>query len=159
MKTFKEFTSNRKYVSVQYDDKTQKRLRDWAIENGFDLTVDYNDNPQSAEDFDFHTTIFYSTNEVNLRNQTLSHKPSNVSVVGFDLFGKDHNIPVLKLKVEGELQKLREKYEKLGLKDEWPSYQPHISLSYAKQKIDIDQIKLPTFDITFDKLIIKDIED
>lgn len=42
MKSFKVFiekkTLSRKYIAVVYDDETQLKIRDWCIDNGFDLT-------------------------------------------------------------------------------------------------------------------------
>jgi hypothetical protein len=159
MKTLKEFMAKRKYVAVQYDATSQKQLRDWAEENGFDLTTKYNGDSQPAEDFDFHTTIFFTTNEVNLRNREYRVDPTAVEIIGFDLLGENRDIPVLKLKVAGGIRGLREHYASLGLRDQWPSYKPHISVSYAKQSIDLNSIKLPKFTPRYDRVVIKDIED
>jgi tRNA A22 N-methylase len=62
MKTFIEFIEQknlkRKYISVIYDQSSQKKLRDWCIKNGFDLTKSYDEKDQNEKDFEFHTTIF-----------------------------------------------------------------------------------------------------
>ena len=159
MKTLKEFMAKRKYVAVKYDEESQKKLRDWATKNGFDLSVKYNGDEQDPADFDFHTTIFYSTNEVNLRNQVIPKKPTEVTITGIKFLGVDNDVPVLTVSVSGGIKELRQYYEDLGLEDQWPSYQPHISLSYAKKQTDVSDMKLPDFKPKYDRVEIKDIED
>jgi 2'-5' RNA ligase len=159
MKTLREFLRSRKYVAVQYDDESQKKLRNWAEENGFDLSVKYNGEEQDPEDFDFHTTIFFSTNEVELRNREIKQAPTEVIITGMKFLGEDEDIPVLTVSVSGGIKDLRQHYEDLGLEDQWPKYQPHISVSYAKKPMDIKKIKLPTFRPKYDRVVIKDIEE
>lgn len=159
MKTLREFLSKRKYVAVQYDDESQKKLRDWAEENGFDLSIKYNGEEQGPEDFGFHTTIFFSTNEVELRNREIKQTPTEVIITGMKFLGENEDIPVLTISVSGGIKYLRQHYEDLGLEDQWPTYQPHISVSYAKQQIDVKKIKLPDFRPKYDKIVIKDIEE
>jgi 2'-5' RNA ligase len=152
-------TSNRKYISIRYDAESQRKLREWAEENGFDLSVKYNGEEQDPKDFDFHTTIFYSTNEISIRNREVRQKPSEVVITGIKLLGENEDIPVLTVSLSGGIKDLRRYYEDLGLKDQWPSYQPHISISYAKKKVDIKGIDLPEFKPKYDRIVIKDIED
>jgi hypothetical protein len=159
MKTLKEFIAKRKYVAVVYDDDSQKKLREWATDNGFDLTVKYNGDEQDPKDFNFHTTIFHSVNEVNLRNSQNKEKPTEVIISGIKFLGENKDIPVLSLSLSGGLKDIREHFERLGLEDEWPTYKPHISLSYAKKQIDVSNIKLPDFRPKFDKIKIEDIEE
>lgn len=151
--------AKRKYVAVQYDKESQDKLRDWATKNGFDLSVKYNGDKQDPKEFDFHTTIFYSTNEVNLKNKEQKVKPTEVTITGIKFLGEDKNIPVLSVAVSDGIKDLRQQFDDLGLEDQWPSYQPHISLSYAKTQIDTSKMKLPDFKPKYDKLTIEDIED
>lgn len=159
MKTLKEFMTKRKYVAVIYDDESQKKLREWAEANGFDLSVNYNDEEQDPKDFDFHTTIFFTTNEVNLRNKETKESPTEVIITGIKFLGENKDIPVLGVEYSGGLKDIREHYERLGLEDQWPTYQPHISLSYAKKQMDTSKIKLPDFRPKFNKIVIRDIEE
>lgn len=151
--------AKRKYVAVIYDDDSQKKLREWATDNGFDLTVKYDGDEQDPEDFDFHTTIFYSMNETNLRNGMTGETPTEVIITGIKFLGENEDIPVLSLSFSGGLKDIREYFERLGLEDEWPTYKPHISLSYAKKQIDISNIKLPGFRPKFNKIKIRDIKE
>ena len=159
MKTLKEFMSKRKYVAVIYDDESQKKLREWAETNGFDLSIKYNDEKQDPKDFDFHTTIFYTTNEVRLKNESARLDPTEVDITGIKFLGEDEDIPVLTISPSGDIINLRKYYAGLGLEDQWPNYQPHISVSYAKNQIDTDKIKLPDFKPKFNKIVIRDIEE
>jgi 2'-5' RNA ligase len=159
VKTLKEFMAKRKYVAVKYDKESQDKLRDWATKNGFDLSVKYNGDKQDPKEFDFHTTIFYSTNEVNLKNKEQKVKPTEVTITGIKFLGEDKDVPVLSVAVSDGIKDLRQQFEDLGLEDQWPSYQPHISLSYAKKQIDTSKMKLPDFKPKYDKLTIEDIED
>ena len=159
MKTLKEFIAKRKYVSVQYDKESQVKLRDWATKNGFDLSVNYSGEEQDPKAFDFHTTVFYSTNEINLRNKTVKLPPTEVTISKIKFLGDDKDIPVLAIEVTDGIKELRQQYKELGLEDKWPDYQPHISLSYAKEQRDVSDMKLPDFKPKYDTLIIEDIED
>lgn len=159
MKTFKEFLNmDRKYVAVIYDDESQQMLRQWCEENGFDLTVSYSGNDQKPEHFDFHTTVFYSTNEVNLENGQMTETPTEVFITGIKFLGENEDIPVFTISSSG-LNDIREHYENLGLEDAWDKYIPHISLSYAKNVVVPNKIKLPEFRPKFDKIVVRDIED
>lgn len=158
MKTFKDFVAKRKYISVQYDEESQKKLREWAKQNGFDLSAKYDGSKQDPKDFDFHTTIFYSANEVNLINKKIKHEPTEVSIIGIKFLGENKDIPVLTVSVSGGIKDLRQHYENLGLEDQWPDFIPHISVSYAKKPVDIEKIELPTFKPKYDKVIITDVK-
>ena len=149
----------KKYVAVQYDEDTQIMLRNWCRKNGFSLTTKFDGTEQKEEDFDFHTTIFFSTSEHDLKNGLSDPGVSGkVKAVGFELLGEDHDIPALNVEGEG-LRVLRKKYEALGMKDA-VNWKPHIILSYDRQNVpDVRRIKPPTFPISFDKIKIADAVD
>jgi 2'-5' RNA ligase len=159
MKTLKEFMAKRKYVSVQYDKESQNKLREWATKNGFNLSVNYDGVEQDPKEFDFHTTVFYSTNEVNLRNKSMRIPATEVTITKIKFLGENEDIPVLAIEPTKGIRELREHFESLGLEDKWPEYQPHISLSYAKEQKDTSGIKLPDFKPKYDTLIIEDIKE
>lgn len=159
MKTLKEFMAKRKYVAVQYDKESQDKLRDWATKNQFNLSVNYNGAEQDPKAFDFHTTVFYSTNESTIRNKKQKLSPAEVTITGIKFLGENKDIPVFAIELSGGIKDIRQEYQELGLEDKWPSYQPHISLSYAKEQRDVSAIKLPDFKPKYDKLTIEDIKD
>jgi hypothetical protein len=159
MSQYEDFTPKRKYVSVVYDDASQLLLRNWALENGFDLTTSYSGNIRPIEDFKFHTTIVYSKNEKYLTNQTLTRSTTGVIITGVKMLGENYDIPVLSLSAAGAIKQAKLFYEEIGLVDYWPTFNPHISISYAKVLPDMSKIKLPTFTPKFDKIVIEDLED
>lgn len=154
MNTFKDHIAKQKYIAIQYNKETQNNLRNWAKENGYDLTKKYGGEIQKETDFDFHTTIFHSINPIMLFNQEMKTEPSEVFIKGFEFLGEEKNIPVLLLEFAGQLKNIRKHYEKMGLLDKWESYKPHISVSYSST---FEPKTLPTFKLIFDKLIIEDI--
>lgn len=162
MKTFRmfceELTISKKYVAVIYDDESQRKLRQWCQENGFDLTKSYNGSDQSADDFDFHTTVSYSVNEVSMKNETIPLTHGEAFPVKFKLLGDNEDIPVLVVSSPG-LTDIRDEFERRGLKDKWPDYIPHISLSYVRKNYDLKGLKLPDFRMNFGRLTIEDINE
>ena len=156
MKGFKDFMKKRKYVAVQYDQKSQELLRKWCKKNGFDLTYKYSGARQKEEDFDFHTTIFYTNNEVYLRNENHPiNSPGKVKITGIKMLGFNNDIPVFTIESE-DIANLRSYYEGLGLEDQWDEYIPHISVCYDRKPVDINNIKIPDFDLYFDEVVVED---
>lgn len=147
----------RKYVAVNYDIETQKNLRNWCKENGYDLAIDYNGNIKDPNDFVFHTTIIYSKNEFDgIHNSIIDIKKIEVKPIKFDLFGDNKDIPVLLVESE-ELIQVHKWLESIGLQDYWSEFCPHISLSYAKNT-GIDK-SLPNFKLYYDTIVIEDLDD
>lgn len=156
---FKMFISeekSKKYVAVQYDNDTQKKLRAWAKENGFDLTAKYDGEKQREEDFDFHTTIFFSTTEHDLANGK-SKTSGSAKVVDILMLGVNNDIPVLKIESDS-IWNIRKYFaDKYGMKDAWDEYKPHVSVSYSKDNLpEMSKVKLPDFDLTFNELKVDD---
>jgi len=162
MKSFRTFmeekTLSRKYVAITYDDKTQEKLRDWCAENRFDLSKSYNGEDQDPSDFEFHTTVFYSENEINMENQVLPLTHGEAFPVKFKLIGENKDIPVL-LVSSSDLNDIRDEYERRGLQDKWPDFLPHVSLSYVRKDYDLKGLKLPEFRMKFGELKIEDIDE
>lgn len=163
MKTFRGFLDfmekapTRKYVAVQYDEATQRKLRKWATENGFDLTTKYDGTKQNIENFDFHSTIFFTSTEHQIPNHIKTIAPSgSAKVVDIEMFGVNKDIPVLRVE-SPTILRLRKHYEEAyGMKDEWPDYKPHVSISYSKDLPDMSKVKLPTFELTFNQIKVDD---
>jgi len=157
MISFKQYLSkfNKKYVCVSFTDETNKSLREYALKNGFDLSVKYNDEKQDPNDFKFHMTIIYTSNRLNAPNGNIEISNFNVQPNKLELLGENKNIPVIKIKLDNKLKEIREFFTELGFKDNWPSYKPHISLSYKRQLYDLSKIELPDFPIEINSLTIK----
>lgn len=155
MSKFKSYLNahNKKYVALYFDKETIDNLRKYAKDNYFDLSIAYDKSEINEEDFEFHTTIFYTTNEVVLKNGIYEINPIEASVESLDLLGHEKDIPVLKL--DNGFLPVRHAFEKLGLKDEWPSWVPHVTLSYKYNSI---EKRVPTFKIRATHVVIRDQE-
>jgi hypothetical protein len=165
MRTLKEeIELEKKYVAVQYDTATQVKLRQWCIENGYDLTVDIDGSEQRMEDFDFHTTVFFTTNRfrASWRGEfKMLHAPYEAFVVGFEYLGEEENVPVLKVE-SPNLWAIRDYFEDYGLEDAWDEWKPHISISYAGKHGGVlppEPMTLPIFPLLFDTYHIKKAEE
>ena len=154
---FMEQAPTQKYVAVQYDEDTQRKLRKWAEENGFDLTTKYDGTKQDPKDFDFHTTIFFTTTEHQIPNHYKTIAPGgNAKVVDIQMLGVNNDIPVLKIESPMVLR-IREHYkDTYEMKDQWDQYIPHVSVSYSKDLPDVSKVKLPTFELTFNQIKVDD---
>jgi hypothetical protein len=154
---FMEKAPTKKYVAIQYDEATQRKLRKWAVDNGFDLTAKYDGSKQNPEDFDFHTTVFFTTTEHSIPNHLKTIAPGgSAKVVGFEMLGMNRDIPVLKVS-SPMIDRLRKHYaDAYGMKDAWPEYKPHVSLSYSKNLPSTETIELPDFDLTFNTVKVDD---
>jgi hypothetical protein len=160
MISFRDFMEKapvEKYVAVQYDAATQRKLRAWAKENGFDLTKKYDGSDQSEEDFDFHTTIFFTTSKHDIPNHKKVIAPAGTAkVVDIIMLGANNDIPVLKIE-SSMVTRLRNHYaDTYDMKDAWPEYKPHVSISYSKDLPDMKKVKLPTFELTFNEIKVDD---
>lgn len=160
MMGFADFVLGRKkYVSLRYDGETQVLLRRWATDNGFDLTVKWDGTSQDASEFDFHTTVFFTTSRhhgFRPHEFVMTDAWTPARATGFDLLGENKDIPVLK--VQGEaISHYRASFARAGFQDQGPEYRPHVSLSYAKRDYsDIYKLRLPTFPLVFGSLVVKD---
>lgn len=157
MITFKKFINSfeKKYVCLNIIGQSADDLRMYAISNGFDLTTKFDGSKQSANDFDFHVTLFYTeTSHFNKNVDVKLNKPITLIPDRLDLLGENKDIPIILLKKTDDLLELREIFKKQGYKDKWNTYLPHISLSYVRKNYDIKNIKLPTFNIVASSISI-----
>lgn len=147
--------SEKKYIEVQYSDESQNFLRNFCQENDFDLTTKFNGGTQAPEDFDFHSTVWFTTSEHDLHNTAHNISIEDFEAVQYSLFGPDENILVLEV-TSDHLSGVRNMFgEKYDMTDEWPDYKPHITLSYSFNG-DIPDIPLPDLSsLVADKLSIK----
>lgn len=121
----------KKYIEVQYSPVSQGYLREYCSQNDLDLSVKFDKSTQDPEDFDFHTTVWFTTSEHSLPNSTSTINIDDIEPVGFELFGEDENILVLEIKSE-KLEEVRKEFgDKYHMQDQWPAYRPHITLSYS----------------------------
>lgn len=161
MKSFNSYLDSRrkKFVGLFFTLESQNALREWAIANGFDLTATFGGGTQAAEDFDFHTTIFFTVTEHDTKTGDFKiDKPFDLKFKSYELLGLEKNIPVIKIDTDNdELQRIRQMFVDMGYKDAWPDYKPHISLSYKYDGTpDLVKMTLPNIQVSANMIRIKD---
>lgn len=161
MISFKEFKDKfkKKFVSISLTKESEDAFRKFVMDHGFDLTVKYNDGKQKSEDFHFHLTVFYTTSSHMTKDCVWNLDKIKLEPDHYELLGENKNIPVLKIKPKGAILDLRNYFVNQGYRDSWPSWKPHLSLSYNKKDYDLSGLPLPDFDIWADKLEISTQDD
>lgn len=157
MISFKQFISEfeKKFVCLYFDEATNKKLMKYAMDNGFNLSVKYDGTSQQPKDFDFHITVYYSSSTHNDPDQDIKLDKFEVKPDHFAALGENHDVPVLKLKNEGQIKNIRDMFTSQGYTDNWPDYKPHISLSYERKPYSFKDMKLPDFPIVVDRLSVR----
>ena len=155
-----EKTKEQKIVMLKVSKDSDKRLRKYAIKNGFDLTIDYDGNPQKVTDFGFHLTIIASNNEVEIDNQSRAIPPIELTPTKFEVLGVDRMIPTIRVDTNHDLQLLRDYFIKVhDFEPTFADFKPHLSLSYNWEgEPKLKELELPKFKITGDKLSVKKFE-
>lgn len=160
MLTFAQYSliPKRKYVAAVFDEETQRKLMEYAMANGYDLTVDYDGSTIKPEQFEFHTTIFYSDSESILPDGDMDlGREYEAEATEFEMLGKDLDIPVLRVN-GAPLRFLRQSLDNhFGMSDKWPEWKAHVSLSYSKELPETTPTEMPTFPLRFARLKIRDV--
>jgi len=151
-----DLVAAKKYIEVLYSPVSQGYLMQYCLDNGFDITYKHSGRRCEPEDFTFHSTVWFTTNEAEISNGVTPLVIDDIIPVGFALFGENQNVLVLEIESE-RLRKVREEFGELyGLEDEWPDFRPHISLSYRYQG-ELPDVDLPDGDqLVVDNLRVKD---
>ena len=134
----------KKYIEVIYSPESQGYLLQYCLDNNFDLTSSWNGRLITPEEFQFHTTIWYTANEVQITNGTTSVIINDIKPTGFTLFN-ENGLSILVLEIESEqLRFIRTAFgEQYGLHGTFPVYTPHITLSYRYKQEHLPQVDLP----------------
>lgn len=158
MLRFNQFVSKKKFVGLFFNDETNKLLRKWALDQGFDLASNFSGQKIPVDDFDFHTTIFFTTSRHSTTTGEFIIPSFQLQIDHFELLGEDHNIPVAKINPDNsQLQLIRHRFVDIGYRDAWPDFKPHISLSYNYNGTpDIASLTVPDFPIVVSNLKVSD---
>lgn len=148
---------SRKYIAIEYDEITQHRLRNWCYNNEIDISQSYSGNSKNPLNFRFHTTLIYSVNEIKLENKIVNLGKS-YKVDAIELAYVTDNIPIIKIESK-DIRELIQYYKIVHeITHSYNDHLLHISISYNSDK-DLSDLMLPTFNLSFDKLIIEDIDE
>lgn len=123
------------YVAVLPDEKTTEALQKYQEQNLQNVNVNT----------ELHTTLIYSAKpqkEKVICSDTIHEAKFN----GFDLFGDDKDILVMKLKCKSLLDRNEELTYDYGFISDYESYNPHITLAYGVKDVNLEN--LPKFDRT-----------
>lgn len=89
-------------------------------------------------------------------NGSFDIEPVELKFKGMELLGQEKNIPTILIDKTTELSNIRKLYETNGLKDSWPEWKPHLSVSYNYNgKPVIGNVKLPDFKVMADTVVVK----
>lgn len=126
---------NGRYVAARLDNKSSELLYNYCIENKI---------PNFKNKEDFHCTIAYSKVDF-----IYVHKNYNLKInkLTYELDTFDtRNLIVLKFKSDF-LQKRFNTFINLGATYDYEFYNPHITLTTDSNNFNINNLKLPDFDI------------
>ncbi|WP_072389856.1 DUF2213 domain-containing protein [Hyphomicrobium sp. CS1GBMeth3] len=149
-------SKGRRIVMLRATPDTQHALREWAIAQGFDLAWSHSGWPQTNWDFDFHVTLLATENAVSIPEGARWIEPVTVEASGFDVFGVDDRVPVLRLADHQTLTAMREFFiTSYGAKPTFADFKPHVSLSYKwPGEPAVDSLAPPPFPLVFDFLVV-----
>jgi 2'-5' RNA ligase len=139
------------FVAVRLTDKSAQDILDWLAENKVtDIT------PKD----ELHVTLVISKTE-KLDYKPIKYKPPLVvepDTFKIELFGQDNDVMVLTFdcpQLEARHKALRKKY---NLDWDWPTYEPHITLTTTIQEI-TEPLEPPTFRIELDHEFVEPFEE
>jgi hypothetical protein len=149
-------SKGRRIAMLRATPETQTAMREWATAQGFDLAWSHSGWPQTTWDFDFHVTLIATENDVSIPEGTRWVEPVTVEPTGFDVFGIDDRVPVLRLADHHALTAMRSFFmTAYGAKPTFDEFKPHVSLSYKWAGVpDLASISPPPFPLVFDFLIV-----
>jgi hypothetical protein len=111
--------------------------------------MEVNKIPNPVKQEDLHTTVLFSRNildkahHINVSKAQLEGREWRFSPLKFDIFGTDTAILVLRIDAP-EIQFLHDQLINVGGTHDFPTYDPHITLSYNVPKnLDISKFGVP----------------
>ena len=153
MKRFKDFINenfeNGVYIEVEVDKKSKELIKEYCKENNIPTNDDY------------HCTIIYSKKKFvgKIEKKDINIKTKAEEIVRFD--NPDEEIYALALKLKSkDLEDLHKFYmEKYNFIFDYDKYIPHLTLSYKAKNISPKELKVPDFEITFNKMNIEGLDE
>lgn len=160
---YERMAATQKIIMIFADHDTQNAMVSWAKKQGFDLTKKFSGKTIEPSEFDFHITIVASANKVFVPTTDHLVEPIKLRAEGFEVLGKEKNIPTLKFPVTDNLGAIRTFFvenhlqEVYGIEPTFEKFKPHMSLSYNwNGQPALKDLKVPPFDIVLDRLIVQE---
>lgn len=145
---------SKKYIAVIYDAATQKNLLNWSLDQGFDMTLNY-EGVKTETPFEFHTTIMYSKNRIYLEDGIYDIGPHSAEIVRYSILFPGIKTFIVKSKFIDDLHIV---YDSVGLQHTYSEFVPHVSLTYDRCTMFAEDVIIPSFPLIFDRLIIEDLQ-
>jgi hypothetical protein len=147
-----------KIIMLKADARSQAAWRSWCVTHGFDVTRSFSGKPIQPTEFDFHLTLLASTNPITLPASSRSIPPFTLEPCGFTVLGQ--KTPTAVLAPTAYLTDRRDWIiTTYGIVPTYPSFRPHISLSYNWDGHPLLNILPLPPSITFDRCIVRVFED
>lgn len=124
---------NTKFIALNVDEATASQLREVAHQHQLDLSRDYDQHVISPYDFDFHCTVIMGKPDAPIANGRFPLDSTvHTKVIRPEALGPQKDIPVLIVDANEEMIHVRQLLEEAyQIKSSWPTWIPHISLSYS----------------------------
>ena len=143
------FYQNGVYISLNLTEQSKKEIRKWQ-----EKYLKYGGNKFNEE---LHVTLIYSKEKYEKEIESDIYTIPT-TVIGYDKFGDNKECLVAKLKSEELLIKHKTLMDKYGFIYDYDEYQPHVTLSYNAEDIDINALPLIDFTIELEDETIKSIK-
>ena len=147
-----------KIVMLFADAASQRTWREWCLQHGFDITHKFTGRRISPTEFDFHTTLLASKNAITLPATSHAIRPLTLLPCGFEVLGE--KTPTAVFPAVPDLTAKRDHLiSTYGIEPTFPTFRPHVSLSYnwdGKPLLNVLPLPPP---MTFDRWVVKPFED
>lgn len=147
------------YARLEFDKMTTKNLFEFCLEHRLGLADVEDQSKLKAADFKFHLTIIYSrVTNPDFQEGDQDFAGHLLEPTTFDMFGPEEDVLVLKIKPDAVLTSLNAHYKDVyGHIPAFDPFRPHITFrgSNAEDKVKIEKLPVPSFQLRADKLIHK----
>ncbi len=143
-------------ATLMFDFETEGNLFSYCVENRLGIASREDSQMLSPASFKFHVTIMRSeVTSPDFKEGIIGFGPHICKPVGFDFFGPDCDLLVLKLEADKTLQELHAHYQKDYGHVYGYEFNPHITIKGAglEAKNTLGKLSLPNFALRVDKLI------
>lgn len=147
---------SKKFVALLPTENTKERLKRIGARLGLDSSVDYKGLP--TDDFEYHMTLMYSTDECDFPNFTYpTFHPIRVN--GACLIKLGEKASAIRTTYSERLKILRNQIiHNMKLTHAYDDFVPHVSLSYVPN----DEVEYPVplwyCPLWFDRVVVKEID-
>lgn len=155
--SLKQFAAHKDgtYVALQLSEESMTLL-DNFVKMNLGLT-------ERVDKSTYHITVIYSRTPVPSAENYLtmpSPLPVEAMATGYEIFPTKNDGQCLVMRIVCPYAtRLNSELGKQGATSDYPEYKPHMTLAYdMSQEIDPDNLVIPSFQLVFDKMIVKPLD-